>query len=50
VVKLIPPLVIAEKDVLRFLSAFEEVIERSHHFPGPIWEVTSRLAKHALKR
>jgi ornithine--oxo-acid transaminase len=50
VVKLIPPLVIQEKDVMRFLEAFESVIERAHHFPGPIWEVTSRLAKHVLLR
>jgi acetylornithine/succinyldiaminopimelate/putrescine aminotransferase len=49
VIKLIPPLVIAEADVTRFLMAFEEVLERAHHFPGPIWEVATRLAKHALR-
>ena len=50
IIKLIPPLVINEADVGRFLGAFEEVLERSHRFPGPIWEFTTRLAKHALKR
>lgn len=50
VIKLIPPLVISEGDVGRFLEAFETVVRKAHHFPGPIWEVTSRLAKHALKR
>jgi acetylornithine/succinyldiaminopimelate/putrescine aminotransferase len=50
VIKLIPPLVIQEADAARFLTAFEEVLERAHHFPGPIWAVASRLAKHALKR
>jgi ornithine--oxo-acid transaminase len=50
VIKLIPPLVIDENDVARFLEAFEAVLEKCHHFPGPIWEVTSRLAKHALRR
>lgn len=50
VIKLIPSLVIDESDVSRFLEAFEEVLERSHRFPGPIWEFTTRLAKHALKR
>ena len=50
IIKLIPPLVINEADVGRFLGAFEEVLERSHRFPGPIWECTTRLAKHALKR
>ena len=48
VIKLIPPLVVQEKDIARFLEAFEAVLEKCHHFPGPIWEVTSRLAKHAL--
>jgi acetylornithine/succinyldiaminopimelate/putrescine aminotransferase len=50
VIKLIPPLVIQEEDVSRFLAAFEQVLERAHQFPGPIWEVASRLTKHALKR
>ena len=50
IIKLIPPLVINESDVGRFLEAFEAVLERSHRFPGPIWEFTTRLAKHALKR
>jgi len=49
VIKLIPPLVISESDVQWFLEAFEKVLARSHRFPGPIWEVTTRLAKHALK-
>jgi len=49
VIKLLPPLVITESDVHRFLEAFEQVLTRSHRFPGPIWEVTTRLAKHALK-
>lgn len=50
VIKLIPPLVIDESDVGRFLGAFEEVLERSHRFPGPIWEFTTRLAKHTIRR
>jgi ornithine--oxo-acid transaminase len=32
IIKLIPPLVFGEKDVGRFLTAFEEVLERAHHF------------------
>lgn len=50
VIKLIPPLVISESDVARFLEAFEKVVEQAHHFPGPVWQVTTRLAKHALRR
>lgn len=50
VIKLIPPLVLTDGDVNRFLEAFEKVIQRSHAFPGPIWEVTRRLARFAVKR
>ena len=50
VIKLLPPLVINESDVARFLEAFENVLGRSHRFPGPIWEVTTRLAKYAMRR
>jgi ornithine--oxo-acid transaminase len=50
VIKLLPPLVITEGDVARFLEAFEVVLQRSHKFPGPIWEVASRLTKFAMKR
>jgi ornithine--oxo-acid transaminase len=50
VIKLIPPLVVNERDVERFLGAFDKVLERSHRFPGPIWEVTRRLAAHVVKR
>lgn len=50
VIKLLPPLVIGESDVLRILECFETVVRKSHRFPGPIWEVTTRLAKHAMRR
>lgn len=50
VIKLIPPLVLNESDVAWFLEAFETVVEKAHHFPGPIWEVTTRLAKFAMRR
>ncbi len=50
VIKLIPPLVVSDGDVNRFLEAFEDVLRRSHAFPGPIWQVTTRLARFAMKR
>ena len=50
IIKLIPPLVITEQDVGHFLTAFDDVIKKSHRFPGPIWEVASRLTKFAIKK
>jgi len=48
-IKLAPPLCIHKGDVTEFLSAFDAVMQDCHKFPGPIWEVGSRLTKHALK-
>jgi len=48
VIRLLPPLIIGEREVERFLSAFQEVLEQAAKFPGPIWEIGSRLAKVAL--
>jgi ornithine--oxo-acid transaminase len=48
VVKLIPPLVIDEEDVRWFLSAFEQVMQKLHQFPGPVWELMKKLGKHAV--
>lgn len=47
VVKLLPPLVITEVHVARFLSAFEHVLEACHRFPGSAWKVTKDLAAAA---
>lgn len=45
IIKLIPPLVFSKADADRFISAFEQVLSAVHRFPGPIWEVGSRMAK-----
>lgn len=49
VIKLLPPLTLTEADVARFLSAFDDVVASCHRFPGPVWNVGSRLAKHAFR-
>jgi acetylornithine/succinyldiaminopimelate/putrescine aminotransferase len=49
IIKLIPPLVFDQADADRFITAFDEVLAAAHRFPGPIWEVGSRLAKAALR-
>ena len=48
VIKLIPPLVISEEDVRWFLTAFEDVMEQMHKFPGPAWDVVSDIGKMVL--
>jgi ornithine--oxo-acid transaminase len=49
IIKLIPPLVFNQADADRFINAFDQVLAAAHRFPGPIWEVGSRLAKAALR-
>ena len=48
VLKLLPPLVISEEDVKWFLTAFEDVLVQMHRFPGPAWDVVSKIGKMAL--
>ncbi len=50
VVKLTPPLCVSEQDIRYFLVAFDDVMNMCQKFPGPIWEVGTRLTKHALKK
>ncbi len=49
VVKLLPPLVIDESHVGRFLNAFESVMKECHKFPGSAWKVTKDLAAAAAR-
>ena len=48
VIKLIPPLIISEADCNFFLNSFTEVMKKLHTFPGPCWEVISRIGKSVL--
>ncbi|MEM7027102.1 MAG: aspartate aminotransferase family protein, partial [Pseudomonadota bacterium] len=48
VIKLIPPLIIDEGDVDYFVSSFRAVMDLLHKFPGPCWEVISRVGKAAI--
>jgi ornithine--oxo-acid transaminase len=48
VIKLLPPLVINEADARWFLTAFEDVMEQMHKFPGPAWDVLASIGKMAL--
>lgn len=49
VVKLLPPLVITDKEVNFFVESFEKVVAASHQFPGSAWDVCMSLAKESLK-
>ncbi|MFD7735837.1 aspartate aminotransferase family protein [Kitasatospora phosalacinea] len=48
VIKLIPPLVITEKEVDRFVDAFTEVMDDAHRGSGLMWDFGRTLVKQAV--
>jgi ornithine--oxo-acid transaminase len=48
VLKIAPALVVTDEDCDFLVRSLDEVIATSHAFPGPFWEVGSRLAKNAI--
>jgi len=49
VVKLLPPLILTQKDVDHIIAAFTKTIADTHQVPGSIWDLGKNLATHALK-
>lgn len=50
VIKLIPPLIIGEPEVDRFIDAFTDVMEEAHSGGGLIWDFGKTLIKQAITR
>ncbi|PBC71491.1 ornithine--oxo-acid transaminase [Streptomyces sp. TLI_235] len=48
VIKLIPPLIITEKEVDRFVDAFTEVMDEAHRGSGLMWDFGRTLVKQAV--
>jgi ornithine--oxo-acid transaminase len=48
VIKITPPLIIGEKEVERFLAAFDQVLQSCYKFPGAMWDMGTNLVKAAL--
>lgn len=49
VIKLLPPLILTQKDCDHIISAFTKTIADTHQVPGSIWGLGKNLASHALK-
>jgi ornithine--oxo-acid transaminase len=47
VLKVAPPLVVSESQIIEFVSAVREVVELAHH-PGPFWSEALGLARRAV--
>ena len=48
VMKLLPPLIIGEKEIDMFVSALDDVLTECRKFPGPIWELGNNFVRAAL--
>jgi acetylornithine/succinyldiaminopimelate/putrescine aminotransferase len=48
VVKILPPLIITEKEVDMFVTALDDVLSECRKFPGPMWELGNNFVKAAL--
>jgi ornithine--oxo-acid transaminase len=50
VIKILPPLIITEKEVDYFVKAFDEALQGCRRFPGPILELAKNTALRGKKR
>jgi ornithine--oxo-acid transaminase len=45
IVKILPPLIVGEKEIDRFIDALDAVIQDLGKFPGPVWEMGQNFFK-----
>jgi acetylornithine/succinyldiaminopimelate/putrescine aminotransferase len=50
VIKILPPLIIGEREIERFVNALEAVLADCRSFPGPIWDLGTNFIRHSLQR
>jgi hypothetical protein len=48
VIKILPPLIITEREVNLFVTALDDVLTECRKFPGPMWEIGQNFVRHAL--
>src|SRR6267143_861409 len=48
VMKILPPLIIGEKEVDLFVNALDDVLSECRKFPGPMWELGNNFVRAAL--
>src|SRR3954462_9302407 len=48
VIKILPPLMIGEREVELFVNALDDVLTECRKFPGPMWEIGQNFVRHAL--
>jgi len=49
VIKILPPLIIGEREVDLFVDALDATLTECRKFPGPMWEIGNNFVRHALR-
>jgi 4-aminobutyrate aminotransferase-like enzyme len=49
VLKILPPLMIGEREVDLFVKALDSVLSDCRRFPGPMWEIGNNFVRQALR-
>lgn len=49
VIKILPPLIVGDKEIDQFVNALEDTIQKLGTFPGPMWSFGTNLVKAAMK-
>jgi ornithine--oxo-acid transaminase len=50
VIKILPPLIIGDREIDYFVHALDAVLADCHRFPGPIWDLGANFVRHTLRR
>jgi acetylornithine/succinyldiaminopimelate/putrescine aminotransferase len=48
--KILPPLMITEVEVDKFVSALDSVLRDCRKFPGPLWDLGANFIRHSLRK
>ena len=48
VMRILPPLIITDREVDKFVTALDDVLTECRKFPGPMWELGNNFVRHAL--
>ena len=50
VLKILPPLIIGEREIEHFIRALDAVLTECHRFPGPLWDLGANFVRDTLRR
>ena len=48
--KILPPLMIKEAEVDKFVTALDSVLKDCRKFPGPLWDLGANFIRHSLRK